>query len=121
MKAMPRNVSLKDFLAGILDTLNTYRRMFYLAMIILLINVSVSFTAGLYEGIKFSIGNIPGGMDNLSASKIAQIIGIGLAVLIPIVAALFFILRWGFNKLYGRYMVKLNDTLKELDESGIRE
>jgi hypothetical protein len=95
--------------------------MFYLAVIILLINVSVSFTAGMYEGIKISLGSMPGGMDNLSASKIAKIVGIGLAVLIPLIAALFFMLRWGFNKLYGRYMVGLNDTLKELDESGIHD
>jgi hypothetical protein len=35
------------------------------------------------------------------------------------IAGTFFLLRWGFNKLYGRYLVKLNEPLKELDESGI--
>lgn len=111
------DLHLKEFLKGILDTLKTYRRLFYLALIILLINMSVIFVAGLYEGIKFSTGNKPGGLENLAISKIFLIIGVGLAVLIPLIAGTFFLLHWGFNKLYGRYLVKLNETLKELDES----
>jgi hypothetical protein len=112
------DLHLKEFLTCILETIKTYRRLFYLAVIILLINMSVSFAAGLYEGIKFSTGNANGGLENLSTSKIFLIIGIGLAVLIPMIAGTFFLLRWGFNKLYGRYLVKLNETLKELNESG---
>lgn len=115
------DLHLKDFLTGILDTLQTYRRMFYLAVIILLIDISLSFTAGMYQGIKITLGATSGGMENLTASKIAKITGVGLAVLIPIIAALFFLFRWGFNRLYGRYLVKINDTLKELDESVVRE
>lgn len=115
------DLHLKDFLIGILDTITTYRRMFYLAVIIMLINICVSFVAGMYAGIKLTLENIPGGMDNLPATKILTMIGIGLAILVPLVAVVFFILRWGFNKLYGRYMVNLTDSLKELDESGIRD
>jgi hypothetical protein len=37
------------------------------------------------------------------------------------VAFSFFVLRWGFNKLYGQYLNKLNETLEELDESEIKE
>ena len=110
------DIHLKDFLTGIINTLTTYRRMFYLAVIILLINMIVSFTAGLYEGIKISTGNIPGGMESLTSSKILMVIAIGMAVLIPLIALTFFTLRWGFNKLYGRYMISLNETLKELEE-----
>jgi Ni,Fe-hydrogenase I cytochrome b subunit len=111
------DLQLKDFLVGILDTLKIYRRMFYLAIIILLINMIVSFAAGLYLGVKYSLGNIPGGMENLSLSKIILIIGIGLVFLIPLITGTFLVLRWGFNKLYGRYLVKLNETLTELDET----
>ncbi|HEY3370097.1 MAG TPA: hypothetical protein VGK10_04565 [Prolixibacteraceae bacterium] len=111
------DLQLKNFLTGILDTLTTYRRLFYLAVIILLINMIVSFTAGFYEGLKSSTR----AMENLTGSKILMITGIGLAVLIPLIAATFLLLRWGFNKLYGRYLVSLNDTLKELDESGLAE
>ena len=111
------DLHLKGFLTSILDTLKTYRRLFYLAVVILLINMSVSFAAGLYEGLRFSTGNETGGLENLSTSKIILIIGVGLAVLVPMIVGTFFLLRWGFNKLYGRYLVKLNETLTELDET----
>jgi hypothetical protein len=112
------DLHLKDFLIRILDTLKTYRRMFYLVVIILMVSIMMSFFAGFYQGIKFNAGKMPGGIENISASKILLIIGVGLAFLIPMVAGTFFILRWGFNKLYGRYLVKLNETLQELDETG---
>lgn len=112
------DLQLKDLLKGILETVQAYRRMFYLAVAILMLNMVVVFAAGLYEGLKFRTGNIPGGMENIPTSKIFLIIGVGLAVLIPMIAGTFILLRWGFNKLYGRYLVKLNETLKELDESG---
>lgn len=111
------DLHLKEFLTSILDTLKTYRRLFYLAVIILLINMIISFAAGLYEGIKFSTGNASGGLENLSTSKIFLIIGVALAVLIPLIAGTFFLLRWGFNKLYGRYLDSLNETLLELNET----
>lgn len=110
------DLQLKDFLKGILDTLKTYRRLFYLAVVILLINMVVSFAAGLYEGVKFSTGNATGGLESLSAMKILIIIGVGLAVLIPLIAITFLVLRWGFNKLYGRYLVSLNEMMNELEE-----
>lgn len=107
---------LKNFLSGIIKTINTYRRLFYLAVIILLINITVSFSAGLYEGIKYQANLKTGGLENLSNSKIVVIILVGLAFLIPIVLATYFVFRWGFNKLYGNYLLKLNQTYKELDE-----
>lgn len=112
------DLHLKDLVKGLLETLQSYRWMFYLAVVILLLNIAVGFAAGLYEGLKYSAGNIPGGIESLATSKILLIIGVGLVVLIPIIAITFLILRWGFNKLYGCYLVHLNETLKELDESG---
>jgi len=106
---------LKDLLTGILDTIQTYRRMFYLAVIILLINMVVSFIAGLYQGVKVKA---VGGMENLAVSRIFIIVGVGLAFLIPLIGITFFLLHKGFNHLYGRYLIKLNETLAELDETG---
>ncbi|HAH23675.1 MAG TPA: hypothetical protein DCL77_07950 [Prolixibacteraceae bacterium] len=111
------DLQLKDLLKGILETVQTYRRMFYLAVIILLLNMVVGFVAGIYEGLKFNTINLPGGLENITSSKIIHVVGIGLAVLIPLIVVTFLILRWGFNKLYGCYLISLNATLKELDES----
>lgn len=112
------DTQLKDLLYGILDTLKTYRRMFYLAVIILIINIVVSFTAGVYQGIKFLADSASDGIVILTTTKILIIVGVVLAILIPLIALTFFVLRWGFYKLYGRYLIKLNETLQELDESG---
>jgi len=108
---------IKELLQGIKETLITYRRMFYLVVIILLINIALSFTAGAYEGLKLLTNSMNTGIESLTITTILKITGIGLAALIPIVTITFFLLRWGFNKLYGRYLVKLDETLQELDES----
>lgn len=110
---------LKDRLSGILETLKTYRRMFYLAVIILIINIIISFTAGIYQGVKFKTDATSVEIVDLSIGKIIRIIGLGLAVLIPLISLTFFLLHRGFKSLYGRYLVKLNETLQELDENNI--
>jgi hypothetical protein len=120
-KSFSIHLQLKDLLIGIQETLKTYRRMFYLAVVILMINITVSFIAGVYQGLKFKADSVSGGVINLSAHQILTIIGISLLIIVPMIAGAFFALRWGFNKLYGRYLVKLNETLQELDESEIAE
>jgi|GEM_PF-229467 len=120
-KSFSIDLQLKDLLLGIQETLKTYRRMFYLAVAILLLNIIVSFTAGVFQGLKLQTNSVNGEIANLTASKILIIIGVGLAILIPLMAVTFFILRWGFNKLYGRYLIRLNETLQELNESGKEE
>jgi len=87
--------------------------MFYLVVIILIINIIASFTAGVYQGLRL--------IENLTTAKIISAIGISLLIIIPLIAFSFFLLRWGFNKLYGRYLVSLDETLQELDESEILE
>jgi hypothetical protein len=111
------DLQLKDLIKGILETLQTYKRMFYLAVIILLLNMVVGFAAGLYLGIKIKADNLHVAISNLDNSQVLSAIGIGLLILIPLIALLFFVLRWGFNKLYGRYLIRLNETLLELDET----
>lgn len=112
---------LKDLLVGIQETLKTYWRMFYLAVVILMLNIIVSFTAGVYQGLKIKADSLNGEIGNLATSKILMVIGISLLIIIPIVALTFSLLHWGFNKLYGRYLIKLNETLQELDETGNAE
>lgn len=92
--------------------------MFYLAVVILLLNIIISFAAGVYQGLQFKADAVSGGIINLTTSKTLTITGISLLIIIPMVAISYYILRWGFNKLYGRYLVKLDETLQELDETG---
>ena len=110
---------IKDLLNGVIETLKTYRRMFYLAVIILLLNMVVGFAAGLYLGIKIKADAQNLEISNLDISQILWAVGVGLLILVPLIVLMFFILQWGFNKLYGKYLQKLNDTLNELDESEV--
>jgi len=110
------HLHLKELLLGIQETLSTYRRMFYLAVIILLINVLISYIAGINQGLQLKADVSVNGIINLSMQKILIIIGISLLILLPLFSLSFFILRWGFNKLYGQYLNKIDDMLQELDE-----
>jgi hypothetical protein len=120
-KSYSIDLQLKHLLVGIQKTLKTYQIMFYLAIAILFVNILVSYTAGVYQGIKFKTNEIGGDVLNITAGKILLIIGVSLLIIIPLIALVFFILRWGFNKLYGQYLNKLNETLQELEESEIAE
>ncbi|HPR84663.1 MAG TPA: hypothetical protein PLG33_01355 [Prolixibacteraceae bacterium] len=115
------DLHIKDLLKGILETIQTYRRMFYLAVAILLLNFLVSFITGYYEGLKLIAASKNTIISDLDTFQIWKSIGIGLLYLVPLIVVPFFALRWGFNKLYGKYLQSIKDTLKELDESETAE
>jgi hypothetical protein len=115
------DLQLKNLLKGIVETVQTYRRMFYLAVVILLLNMAANFVAGYYEGLKIIAASSSVSVSNLSTLQIWKLVGIGILYLAPVIIVPYFFLRWGFNKLYGRYLQSLNDTLKELDESEVTE
>ncbi len=107
---------LKETLVKIIDTLNIYRRMFYLALVTLLFAVGSAFVSGMYKG--FVSGVEKHGMifSEVPSDKLVIAIVVGLVILIFVVGGIFLILRWGFRKLYGNYIKKLKFTLKELEE-----
>jgi hypothetical protein len=115
------DTQLKNLLTGVLDTIKTYQRMFYLAVVILLINMVVSFAAGLYQGVKLKADSAGIPIESFTTHKIFVIVMIGLAILIPFILITFLLLRWGFNKLYGKYLTRLNETLLELNETTSQE
>lgn len=116
-RSFSADTQLKDLLSGIIDTLKIYRRMFYLALFFLIINLTVGFAAGLYQGTRIKTDVLNGGTGNISLSEIIRIAGLGLLILIPLILLTYLLLRWGFNKLYGNYLKSLNQTRNELDES----
>jgi hypothetical protein len=115
------DLQLSDLLKGILDTLKMYRRLFYMAVAILLINITIGFIAGYCIGIKINADNVHVAVSNLDTLKIISVIGIGLVFLALIVGFTFFVLHWGFKKLYGKYIESLQNMLEELREPKIAE
>ncbi len=108
--------NLKESLLKIIETLSIYRRLFYLALITLLVAMGSAFVTGLYEGFLDGIEQNGASLAEIQTGQIILTIFIGVILLILPIGGIFFGLRWGFRKLYGNYIDKLKFTLKELEE-----
>lgn len=108
--------NLKDTLVKIIDTLKIYQRLFYLALITLLVAMSSGFVTGYFQGFGADLETKGVQLSDLSFQQYALVIAIGVLCLVVCVGLVFLVLRWGFRKLYGNYIHKLKQTLKELNE-----
>ncbi len=107
---------LKDTLKKIIETLNLYQKLFYLALISLTITLVLGFIAGLYQGSFAKLESQGISFSEIQINQLFLEIGIGLAFIVFVVGGIFIFLRWGFRKLYGNYYHKLKRTLRELEE-----
>lgn len=107
---------LRETLKKIINTLQLYKRLFYLALATFMVAIGLAFISGLYEGVNASIAGQAGETIQIDSGKLVLLIVIGILVLTVIVGGIFLFLRWGFRKLYGNYISKLKATLKELEE-----
>ena len=107
---------LGETLLKIIDTLKIYKRLFYLALITLLIAIGTTFLTGLYTGVAANAREQGLLLSEISSGALLQTVVIGTGFLIITTGGIFLLLRWGFNRLYGSYIKKLKTTLKELRE-----
>jgi len=107
---------LKDTLKKTIETLNLYRRLFYLALISMTLTMALGFITGLYQGSFAQVENQGISFSEIKMDQLFLTIAIGLVFIFIIVGGIFIFLRWGFRKLYGNYIQKLKLTLKELNE-----
>ena len=107
---------LKNTLKKIIDTLKIYQRLFYLALVTLLIAMASAFVTGLFKGLQSGMQEQGLIFSDVPPNKILLVILVGLGILILFVGGIFILLRWGFRRLYGNYIKKLKLTLKELQE-----
>ena len=117
-KSYSQTSNLRNVLKGIVKLLNTYRVLFYLAVTILLFVVGVNFVTGMFSGLEMAAKLQGGLVQDLNASQVASRVTIGIIILFAFTGGLFWFFSWGFRRLYGNYINKLNDTLNELDEIG---
>lgn len=108
--------NLRETLFKIINTLRLYQRLFYLALITFSVAIGLSFITGMYTGIEESAAESGLLMSEVPAGRLLIAVIIGLVVLILIVGGIFLFMRWGFRKLYGKYIQKLKETLNELNE-----
>jgi hypothetical protein len=112
------NNDLRHVLQSIIQIINTYRRLFYWGLGILLLVNCINFITGLLTGIEVAASRYRIAIEDLDHTQLIWKMAIGMVILIILIVLLFFFFRWGFCKLYGRYIAQLEETLKELDEEG---
>jgi len=107
---------LKETLEKIIDTLRIYKTLFYLALVTLLFAITIGFVTGIYTGINDNASELGIPFVEVDSKQLLIAAVTGLAGLFVLLGGVFLFLRWGFRKLYGNYIEKLKQTLKELEE-----
>lgn len=107
---------LKETLKKIIDTLNIYKTLFYLALVTLLLAIGTGFVTGVYTGLAENASELGIPFAEVGSKQMLIAVVAGLSGLVILVGSVFFFLRWGFRKLYGNYISELKKTLKELEE-----
>lgn len=109
--------NLRNVLQSIINILFTSRKLFYSALAILLLVLSISFVTGLFRGVELKANELGADMMDLGSSpQMIRTIIFGMLILLVFISGLFILFRWGFRKLYGNYISQLKETLQELDE-----
>lgn len=107
--------NLRETLIRIIETLALYKRLFYLTLFIFAMALALQFVSGMYAGMTFDLENEGMSLSEVSFEKWLLLTGLGLLFLVLSVGGVYILMRWGFSKLYGRYIHKLKRTLNELD------
>ena len=108
--------NLRDTLKKIIYTLQIYKRLFYLALITLLLAMGSAFVTGMYEGFLAGVAEQGMQISEVNTRQLVLVILLGLVILTLITGSLFLFLQWGFRRLYGNYLQKLKLTFAELEE-----
>lgn len=108
--------NLRETLLKIIETLSIYRRLFYLALVTLLLALGSGFVTGMYKGFQDGVQQKGVSISEIQPGQLILPAFIGIVILVLLVGSFFLFLHWGFRRLYGNYIDKLKLTLKELDE-----
>jgi hypothetical protein len=103
---------MKTALRNVLRLLDTFKKEFYLALIIFLSAVVTGFLYGAWTGFTIASGS------EVLEPKMKIVTGaLIIAILAISITAIFYIFHKGFNSLYGKYSDQLTKTLNELEET----
>jgi len=108
--------ALSRTLKKMIHTLNIYRQMFYLAIMVLVVSIATGFIAGMYQGVIYNAQKSGISISEINTGNLIMTLLLGLVVLLILTGGLFFLFRWGFRRLYGNYLTKLKNILQELNE-----
>jgi hypothetical protein len=111
IKSLASN-NIKIALRKVIQLLDTFKKEFYLALMILLLAQGAGFILGFWEGISYN--SVPGKLD----LKIIFLAGLFILLLMSaLIGSVFYFFHKGFDSLYGKYRQQLIATLNELEET----
>jgi hypothetical protein len=106
------NQDLKGAIEKVLKLLDTFKKEFYLALLILSAGIGLGFLSGAHRGFELiKINQTP------STSAIVIVVCLMLILLGLLVGSIFYIFHKGFNLLFGKYRDQLIKSLYELQEN----
>jgi hypothetical protein len=108
--------NLRETLVKIIGTLHIYQRLFYLVLLIFSIAMVLQFVSGMFLGAEVELHERNMLFSDVSFGKWLVLLVVGLVVLGITVGGIYLLLRWGFHRLYGNYISKLKQNLRELNE-----
>jgi len=103
---------LKETIEKVLELLDTFKKEFYLAVIILLSGISLGFLSGANKGFQSVQISQPPSILNVAIVVVAMLLLLGL-----ILGSIFYIFHKGYNHLFGKYRDQLIKSLNELQEN----
>ncbi len=106
------NQDLKGAIEKVLTLLDTFKKEFYLAVIILMSGVSLGFLSGAHKGFEAVHVNQAPSLLTISLVVVSLLILLAL-----IIGSIFYIFHKGFNLLFGKYRDQLIQSLNELQEN----
>lgn len=107
---------LRKTLKKIIGTLTLYQRLFYLAIVMLLLAMGSAFATGFFDGFTAGVESQGKHLTDVNTGKLILVTILGITITSLFIGGVFLFLRWGFRRLYGNYILKLKTTLKELEE-----
>jgi hypothetical protein len=108
--------NLKNKLNMIIRTLNSYRIMFYIVLIIIILYIIASFSSGFFMEYNYQVKQLGINLEKLSFFGWAIIVLTFVVTLGIFIAIYYLLFNLFFKRLYGRYLKQLKSTLKELEE-----
>ncbi len=106
------NQDLEGAIQKVLTLLDTFKKEFYLAVIILISGVGLGFLLGATKGFEsIQISETPSVMAIVVVAS-AMLVMLGL-----LIGSIFYIFHKGFNLLFGKYRDQLIQSLNELQEN----
>ncbi|MFA9390879.1 MAG: hypothetical protein ACERKD_13795 [Prolixibacteraceae bacterium] len=109
--------NLRSKLKGLIGVLNSYKRMFYIIMALIIVYVIVAFSSGFFMEYNHLVNSSSFDLHNLKLTAWIITILLFLIFLGGLVAVYYLLFTLFFKRLYGRYLKQLKLTLQELEES----